>query len=263
VHDLLRIGDLSAVELQDALALAAEMQADPWEHRGAYDGCSLACFLGAGATGDKLAFSTAARRVGLLPVLLDAEGARAGEASTFAAGLVVGSLAQRELRELARSETAPVINAGSDEEDPIQGLADLLVLDSHCGPLRHVRVAYVGAADTPVAHSLMEGGARVGLHLRIACPPEHAPVPEIAVATAALAEAHGGSVEMIDDIYDVIADVRAVYIAPPAGRELLRRMRAALILQPPSAPPLPKSLRREQVAGRLPAAQAALLTVLA
>ena len=44
----------------------------------------------------------------------------------------------------------------------------------------------------------MEAAARTGMDLRIACPPEHRPLGEIAAATEALAETHGGRIRIGD-----------------------------------------------------------------
>jgi ornithine carbamoyltransferase len=292
VNDLLRIGDLSAVELERVLDLAAELVAEPLGHQHAFDGRSLACFLDDPATRQHLAVATAAQRLGLLPVMLtqrevealraDGTGDTARVLSAYAAGLVVGTLSQNALRELARIVTVPVVNALSDEEDPIQALADLLTLRAHCGALAGLTIAYVGAADVPAAHSLMQATARAGMHLRIACPPEHAPIGEIAAATAALAEAHGGSVTITGDPHEALQGARAVYTAAwpeplddsfQVDTRLLREAGPdAFFMHPLPAHrgrevttmviEGPHSLVLEQAANRLLAGQAALLTVL-
>jgi ornithine carbamoyltransferase len=285
VNHLLRIGDLSAVELEGVLATAA----DPRGFHDAFDGESLACFLDDPATRQHLAVATAARRLGLLPVMLtarevemlrdDPAGDIARSLASFTAGLVVATLTQRALRELAQVSAVPVVNAASDEEDPIQALADLLTLKGRFGALAGLTVAYVGAGDLPVAHSLMEAAARTGMHLRVACPPEHAPIGEIAAASAALADAHGGSVTVGNDPSVAVAGARVVYTAASpepldqAFRVTSAMARDALFMHPLPARrgqeattaviEGPRSLVREQAANHLPAAQAALATVLA
>jgi ornithine carbamoyltransferase len=291
VNDLLRIGDLTAVELEAALALAADMKAEPWAWKDALDGNSVACFLDDPATREHIAIATAARRLGLLPVMLtrreverlraDPTGDTARVLSHYAAALVVGTLTQRALRPLAEVASAPVVNAVSDEEDPIQALADLLTLHAHCGPLRGLALAYVGAADAPAAHSLMEAAARMGMDLRLACPPEHRPILEIAAATQALAEAHGGRIVIVDDPHEAVPGACAVYTAAwpkqlgeayTVDTRLLRRAGAdALFMHPLPATrghevttaviDGPHSLVLEQAANRLPAAAAAIYTV--
>ena len=72
--------------------------------------------------------------------------------AAYAAGFVVGTLAQRDLRELAASVSVPVISAGSDEEDPVGALGDLLTPLTRCGTLAGLAIAYVGATAALAAH---------------------------------------------------------------------------------------------------------------
>jgi ornithine carbamoyltransferase len=286
--DLLRIGDLTAVELDDALALAAAMKAEPMGWRDAREGRSLACFLDDPAVRRHVVVATAARRLGLLPVMLtrreverlraDPTGDIARVLSAYAEGLVVATLTQRALRELARVSPAPVVNAVSDEEDPLQALADLLTLRTRFGTLAGLAVAYVGAGELPVVHSLMEAGARTGLDLRIACPPEHRPLGEIAAATEALAEAHGGRIRIVADPREAVEGARVVYTAAwPAPLDRSYRVDTALVRDALLMHPLPacrgaevtraaldgpRSLVGEQAANALPATQAAIFSVL-
>ena len=67
----------------------------------------------------------------------------------------------------------------------------------------------------------MQAAARTGMRPRIACPPEHVPIAEIAAATAALAHAHGGSIERFDDPREAVAGARAIYTT--AGPRAARR----------------------------------------
>jgi ornithine carbamoyltransferase len=288
LSDLLRIGDMTAVELEDALALAGAMKADPMAWRDAFEGCSLACFLDDPATRQHVAVATAARRLGLLPVMLtrreverlraDSTGDTARAISAYAEGLVVGTLTQRALRELARVSPAPVVNAVSDEEDPMQALADLLTLRTRCGALAGLAVAYVGAGELPVVHSLMEAAARTGIDLRIACPPEHRPIGEIAAATEALADVHGGRIRVVGDPREAVEDARVVYTAAwPEPLDAKYRVDTALLRDALLMHPLPAwrgaevtrgalngphSLVAEQAANVLPATQAAIFSVL-
>jgi ornithine carbamoyltransferase len=291
MNDMLRIGDLTAAELEAAVALAGEMKAEPLALRDALAGGSLACVIEDPATRAHIEGATAARRLGLLPVMLtrrevaelraDPGGDLARVLSVYAAGLLVGALTQRALRELARVSTVPVVNAISDEEDPIQAVADLLTLREHVGPLEGLALAYVGAGDCPVVHSLLEAGARSGLDLRVACPPERRPIREIAVATEALAEAHGGRIRILDDPQEAVAGAAIVYTAAwPKGADERYQVDTALLRRAGPAArfmhPLPafrghevttaviegpRALVAEQAANRLPAAQAAIYAV--
>jgi ornithine carbamoyltransferase len=288
LSDLLRIGDLTAVELDDALGLAAEMKVEPMAWRDTLEGRSLACFLDDPATREHVLVATAARRLGLLPVMLTRRelerlrGDPAGDIprvlAAYTEGLVVATLAQDALRDLARASPAPVVNAVSDEENPMQALADLLTLRARFGTLAGLAVAYVGAGELPVVHSLMEACARTGIDLRIACPREHRPIGEIATATEALAEVHGGRIRIVEDPREAVEGARVVYTAAwPAPLDRRYRVDTALLRDALLMHPLPasrgaevtraalegpRSLVAEQAANALPATQAAIFSVL-
>ncbi len=59
-------------------------------------------------------------------------------------------------------------------------------------------IAYVGAADRSVAHSLIAAAALSGMAVRVASPPAHRPVEEIRVEAEAFAELHGGAVVLLE-----------------------------------------------------------------
>jgi ornithine carbamoyltransferase len=64
----------------------------------------------------------------------------------------------------------PLINGCSDEEHPLQALADALVLSRHFGRLESVRLTLVGNGASPVFRSLLFLSARLGIDLVLACP---------------------------------------------------------------------------------------------
>jgi ornithine carbamoyltransferase len=70
---------------------------------------------------------------------------------------------------LADVATVPVVNMLSDHSHPLQALADALTMRQHFGDLAGKTVAYVGDYNN-VARSLAEVSARLGMHLRLACP---------------------------------------------------------------------------------------------
>ncbi len=126
----------------------------------------------------------------------------------------VGAVALRtdrhgKLEELAASASVPVVNLLSDSHHPCQALADLLTLDERFGTLAGLRLAYVGDGNN-VAHSLMILGARAGVHVSVATPPELRPDPEV-VARAEAGAASGGSVTVGTDPEAAARDAHALY----------------------------------------------------
>ena len=74
-----------------------------------------------------------------------------------------------------------MINGLTDVEHPCQALGDLFTLQERLGDLRGGKLAYVGDGNNNVTHSLMDGAAKTGLSLCIACPADAAYAPDPAV----------------------------------------------------------------------------------
>jgi len=70
---------------------------------------------------------------------------------------------------LASVSQVPVVNMLSDHSHPLQAFADALTMRQNLGALDAKTVAYVGDYNN-VARSLAEISARLGMHIRLACP---------------------------------------------------------------------------------------------
>ena len=115
-----------------------------------------------------------------------------------------------DLVALADGADVPVINALSAWEHPCQALADLVTLHEHLGGLAGHTLAYVGDGNN-VCHSLLLGGAAVGLHVKVATPLAFEPDPTIVDEARLLAREHGGRVEIGHDPVAAVAGADAVY----------------------------------------------------
>jgi ornithine carbamoyltransferase len=124
--------------------------------------------------------------------------------------VVVRMLSHELLAELAENSDVPVINALTAWEHPCQALADLLTLRAHLGGLAGRQLVYVGDGNN-VCHSLLLGGASVGLNVRVATPAGHEPSPGIIDAALDLAAASGSTIEVLDDPQAAVEGADAVY----------------------------------------------------
>ena len=82
----------------------------------------------------------------------------------------------------AISGKVPVLNMLSDQEHPLQGLADLLTLRQEFGELAGLRIAWVGEFNN-VARSLSRGVTMLGGELVACCPEGYGPRSEDHVPT--------------------------------------------------------------------------------
>ena len=116
--------------------------------------------------------------------------------------LAIRTFAQQDIELFAQHSQIPVINALSDLEHPCQILADLMTIQECFGTLSGITLTYVGDGNN-VAHSLLLGGALMGLNVRIATPENFQPNPAIVTQAQKLA----GADTKIIVTQDVIAAV--------------------------------------------------------
>ncbi len=124
--------------------------------------------------------------------------------SRFVSAIGVRTVPHADVAGLAEHAAVPVINMLTAEHHPCQALADLLTLRERFGDLDGLKLAYVGDGNN-VASSLMLLGAKAGLEVAVATPPELAPDPRVA-------EAAGAAVTLTHDPGEAARDAAAVYV---------------------------------------------------
>lgn len=130
--------------------------------------------------------------------------------SRWVQGIVGRVFVHQTLEVLARHATVPVINALSDREHPCQVLADMLTVHEQFGRVRGIHLAYVGDSNN-VCNSLLLLGATLGLQLRIGCPPDYRPHPDILSQAQRIAEAQDSTILITDSPQEAVTGAQAVY----------------------------------------------------
>ncbi|MBC2721235.1 ornithine carbamoyltransferase [Desulfosporosinus sp.] len=125
-------------------------------------------------------------------------------------GIMIRTFSHQEVLELAEFATIPIINGLTDQLHPCQVLADLMTIQEHKGRLEGLKLAYVGDGNN-MAHSLMFGGAKMGLHVVIASPQGYKPDPAIVTMAQADAKNNGGLVEVVDDPSEAVKGADVLY----------------------------------------------------
>ena len=130
--------------------------------------------------------------------------------SRYLDGLMIRTHAHRNVIELARGSTVPVINGLSDLSHPCQALADYQTIYEKKGRLQGLKIAYVGDGNN-VAHSLMMGASKLGLHMAVATPEGYDPDPEVVQLSKENAARTGGTLTLCRDPKEAVADADVVY----------------------------------------------------
>lgn len=119
---------------------------------------------------------------------------------------------QAIVEELAQYAGVPVYNGLTDEFHPTQILADFLTMQEHADkPLRQVAYVFIGDAANNMGDSLLLGGAKMGMDVRLCAPKACWPTQAIQQEAQALAAETGASIMITDNIDAAVAGVDFVY----------------------------------------------------
>ena len=219
-RDYLSVDDLTPEELASLLDRAAKVKAQPGEVAEALRGKSVAMIFEKPSTRTRVSFEIAIASAGAHPVSLSSTELQLGRGETiedtgrvlsrYVDAIVLRTFEQERLELLASAAQIPVVNALSDFEHPCQCLADLLTVRETKGELAGRVLTYLGDGNN-VTHSLLLGGAKMGMHVRAATPPGFEPIPQIVQRAAEIAAETGGSVLTTNDPLEASAGADVLY----------------------------------------------------
>jgi len=126
--------------------------------------------------------------------------------SGYVDGIMARVFEHRTILDLAKYASIPVINALCDRYHPCQILGDLLTIMEKKRELAGLTLTFIGDGNN-VAHSLINGCAKVGIDFRIACPKGYEPEETIVRA----ARGAGGSIEIMHDTKEAARGADVLY----------------------------------------------------
>ena len=219
----LRDDDISPAEQAEILALAAEVKADRFGRRPLEGPETVAVIFDKSSTRTRVSFAVGIADMGGTPLIISTASSQLGGKETPAdtarvlermvAAIVWRTYGQDGLEEMAKDTTVPVINALSDDFHPCQLLADLFTIQEKRGELAGTVVCFGGDGGSNMAQSYLLACATAGMHIRIACPEEFSPRPDVVADAEAIAASTGGSVtvgtnpdELVSGAHVVVTD---------------------------------------------------------
>lgn len=221
-RDFLTLFDFSGSEVEYLLDRAAALKAERamGVQRNSLAGKHVGLLFFKPSTRTRISFEVAARELGGSALYLSASELQLGRGesiedtarvlSRYLHALVIRTFAQADLEAFAKAASIPVINGLTDSFHPVQVLADLLTIKERFGELRGLRLAYVGDGNN-MAHSLMAGGALLGMHVVVSSPQGYQPDPDVVRRAQDQAGQSGGSVSLIPDPAEAVKGARVVY----------------------------------------------------
>ncbi|MCY0852198.1 MAG: ornithine carbamoyltransferase [Thermoplasma acidophilum] len=130
--------------------------------------------------------------------------------SRFLDAIAYRAYDHRNVVELARSTSIPVINALDDMEHPLQIVADFMTVKEKKGRFTNLKFSYIGDGNN-MANSLMLGAAILGTDIYVASPKGFEPKQEFVEKAKSIAKQHGSSVTITNDPVEAARDADVIY----------------------------------------------------
>jgi ornithine carbamoyltransferase len=222
MQHFLAVADLSPRELEDLLDLALTLKQERTQggNQPILAGKVLGMVFQKPSLRTRVSFDMAMRHLGGDALYLSPSEVGLGQRESIAdvarvlSGYVDGIMARvfdhQHVLNLAQWSRVPVINGLSDYNHPCQALADALTIRERFGPLRGVRVAYVGDGNN-VATSLLHICTKLGAHFTIAAPEGYGLPATVVERGREFARESGSQVRALRDPQAAVHGAQVIY----------------------------------------------------
>ena len=192
----LKLLDCTTEEIYELLDLAAVLKSYVKEGKEHHflKGKTLGMIFEKSSTRTRISFETGMYQLGGHALFISAKDSQIGRGepvqdtarvmSRMLDGIMIRTFEQKEVEALAEYGSIPVINGLTDLCHPCQVMADLMTIREHKGSLEGLTLCYIGDGNN-MANSLIVGGLKTGMYVRIACPEGYHPDPMVMEFAAA------------------------------------------------------------------------------
>ena len=215
---LLKMLDLSKEEILDILNLADQLK---YENKNGIEhhilkGKTLGMIFQKSSTRTRVSFETGMYQLGGQALFLSNRDLQIGRGepvqdtarvlSRYLDGIMIRTFEQKEVEDLAKYGSIPIINGLTDFCHPCQVLADLMTIREFKGRFEGLKMCYIGDGNN-MANSLIVGGLKVGMEVSIACPKDYQPTAEV----LEFAKGYGDKFSMTDVPLEAAKDADVLF----------------------------------------------------
>ena len=183
---LLKLQDLSKAEILDILNLADQLK---FEHHNGVEhhhlkGKTLGMIFQKSSTRTRVSFETGMYQLGGQAMFLSSRDLQIGRGepvedtarvlSRYLDGIMIKKKKKKEVEDLAKYGSIPIINGLTDYCHPCQVLADLMTIREYKKSFDGLKLCFVGDGNN-MANSLIAGAITMGMECAIACPDGYKP----------------------------------------------------------------------------------------
>ncbi len=223
-RSLLTLEDFSGEEIRGLLELSRELKAakQSGHEEPRLRGKNIALIFEKASTRTRCAFEVAAFDQGAHASYLGPSGSQIGHKESMKdTARVLGRMydaieyrgyAQELIETLAEHAGVPVYNGLTDEYHPTQINDDMLTMTEHCDkPLEGISYCYLGDARNNMGNSLLVGGSKLGMDVRLAAPDSLLPAVDLRDRCAGYAEESGARLTFTADPVEGVAGADFLY----------------------------------------------------
>ncbi len=221
-RDFISLHDFTPAEVMGLVQFGLELKAKqkagiPHPY---LQGKTLGMIFEKSSTRTRLAFETGMYQLGGHALFLSPRDIQLGRGETVADtarvmsrmldGIMIRTFGHEIVTEMARWADVPVIHALTALLHPTQVVADLMTIIEHKGRTQGLKLAFIGDGNN-MAHSLLFGGAKSGMHVTVACPRGYEPNAEVLKNARADAEETGAVLTVAEDPFEAVKDADILY----------------------------------------------------
>lgn len=213
---LLKLMDLSREEILSVLNLADQLKYE--RAKGVFKdylrGKKLGMIFQKSSTRTRVSFETGMYELGGYALFLSNRDLQIGRGepvedtarvlSRYLDGIMIRTFEQKEVEDLAKFGSIPVINGLTDYCHPCQVLADLMTIRERKGSFNGLKMCFIGDGNN-MANSLMVGAIKTGMKFAIACPKGYEPDGELVEWAK-----KEGEVLMTEDVVEAAKDADVI-----------------------------------------------------
>lgn len=211
-RSFLTLRDFTSADIEFLLKLAADLKTAKYTgtEQSKLAGKEIALIFEKDSTRTRVGFEVAAHDQGAHVTYLGPSGSHIGHKESIKdTARVLGRIydaieyrgfGQKVVETLAKWSGVPVYNGLTDEFHPTQILADLLTMREHIEkPLRETAFCFLGDTGNNMGDSLLIGGAKMGMDVRLCGPKSLWPAEPIIAEAQAVAKATGARLLLTED----------------------------------------------------------------
>ena len=223
-RNFLKLLDFTPREIQYMIDLAIDLKKAKY---GGYErkhlvGKNIALIFEKTSTRTRCAFEVAAFDQGAQVSYLGPSGSQIGHKESMKDtarvlgrtfdGIEYRGFSQESVEILAEYSGVPVWNGLTDEFHPTQILADVLTMTEHSDKhLGEIAYCYLGDARNNMGNSLMVGGCKLGMDVRLCAPQDLWPADDLVKTCRGIAEETGARLTLTEDVDEGVAGADYLY----------------------------------------------------